>query len=360
MTYVPRIVEHGIDRSGPTAAKPTKAAIGQFWLDETTGVLYVQTLTGLSAVAVAPSRVYYVDGVAGSDSTGDGKSWATAYKTITKAAAIGTAWQALQANVDSRYTILVAATPYPYAKDAPVAMNYCDVIGTGATPRGNGTGITRIRGITSTQVAALIAGTYTELDAAAVCGGHAFTAPSGGMRGVNFYNIQFECDCGYDAFHASGVLLRSTFEDCAFNESDNTTSVTAGNAGIYTASSVAGLTVRRCHFGSNGPPCLLYGMYCLGSPAMNNCLFEDNTVNASAGGLYVQNTPLDTNTCYRRNTIWSGNSAEGAVGIKCGPHAFITENMIAAADAINGASARNMINNHIYQGSTAAIETAST
>ena len=83
----------------------------------------------------------------------------------------------------------------------------------GANPRGNGAGIARIRGITAAQLAALKAGTYAETLASAVSGDHAFTTAA--SRGLYLANIQFECDGGYDCFHATGALLRSTFENCA-------------------------------------------------------------------------------------------------------------------------------------------------
>ena len=141
--------------------------------------------------------------------------------------------------------------------------------------------------------------------------------------------------------------------------------LSAGNAGIYGGSSWAGNTLRNCHFGTNGGPQLVYGVYVAGSPSMNNNLVENNVIMATSGGFYCQTTPDDSNSVIRRNTICSGTAgAAMAVGIKTGPYALVVENMICAVDCISTGggvtTALNCINNHEVQGGSAAIEYAAT
>jgi hypothetical protein len=301
--------------------------------------------------AISQGKVYFVDNVAGSDSTGSGTQ-ASPYASITKAAAVGTAWQALQANPEARYTVFVNGTSAPYLAEVPVAMNFADVIGVGSNPRGSGTSIVRICGATAAVT-----------DATVVSTTHAFTAPAGGMRGVNFANIQFEADTGFDCFHAAGSLLRCNFRNCAFMGSTGSNAQNgAVNAGILTVGSFAGSTVKDCHFGTNGGSVPVYGIYVTTGASANNLLIEDNTVTASAGGIYFAGTGDDSNSTVRRNSVHSGSAGALAVGIRTYAYAMVTENMIVATDCIDtsGTTALKCVNNHEIQNGTAAIEYAAT
>ena len=141
-----------------------------------------------------PNKTYYVNNITGS-SVNDGLNWDEAMDELSTAI---TAWEAYRAtfaanNQNIRGVIYVQGTATAYTAITALP-SYCDIIGVGADPSGNGAGIARI-GADS--------GVSDGVDAAATA------------RGVNFENLQFQAGNGGYAFRGTN-LFRSSFYNCVF------------------------------------------------------------------------------------------------------------------------------------------------
>jgi len=141
-----------------------------------------------------PGEVYYVNNITGNSSY-DGLTWDKPKAQISQAI---TAWEAKRANYASnnqnvRGIIFVQGTATAYNAITSLP-SYCDIVGIGADPFGNGAGIARI-GADS--------GTSDGVDATAAA------------RGVNFVNLQFQAGNGGYAFRGTN-LFRSGFYHCVF------------------------------------------------------------------------------------------------------------------------------------------------
>lgn len=148
-------------------------------------------------------RTYYVNNILGS-STNDGLSWGTAFDQVETAIAASEVYRQLggveggasvATNDYVRNTIVVQGTGTAYTAVTSIP-NYVDIIGLGADPRGNGSGIAQI-------------------DAAGVA--DCISIGSAGCRGLYMVNIQCDASAagsfvGLDA----EKLFRSRIEGCAF------------------------------------------------------------------------------------------------------------------------------------------------
>ncbi len=140
---------------------------------------------------------YYVNNITGS-STNDGLSWNNPCDEVSTAITLSEASRLIHTGTTTndyiRNTIVVQGTGTAYT--ALTALpSYCDVIGLGADPSGNGAGIPRIGADTGTD--------EDGVDATATA------------RGVNFYNLQFQAGYGGYAFRGTN-LFRSGFYNCVF------------------------------------------------------------------------------------------------------------------------------------------------
>lgn len=165
----------------------------------------------MNTLGIGYVKEYFVDNVVGA-STNDGSSWE---KAMDQPSVAITAWAALLATYDNLYVraaiyIRGTATAYTTLTALP---SYCDMIGVGAEPSGNGTGIARIGP-----------------DAGAYDG----VLVSASVRGLNCYNLQFQAGNGKYAFKGTN-LFRSRFENCVF----------AGN-GAPVAQAAAGFEMGIC------------------------------------------------------------------------------------------------------------------
>lgn len=139
-------------------------------------------------------KEYFVNNVSGSSGY-DGSDWDNACDEVSTAAAL---WEAYRGNLATndqnvRARIYVQGTGTAYSA-LTTAFHYCDVIGLGADPFGNGAGIARIGADSGTS------------------DGCDFTAT---MRGVNWHNIQFQAGTAGYAFRGTN-LFRSSFHHCCF------------------------------------------------------------------------------------------------------------------------------------------------
>lgn len=140
-------------------------------------------------------RTYFVNNITGA-STNDGTTWDRAMDEINTAVTASEVYRqdrgAVSTNDYIVNTIVFQGTGTAYS--AVTALpSYCDIIGLGADPRGNGAGIAQIDGAGAAD------------------------AMTGSSRGLGLYNIQ--CDqstAGAVVGLDCAVLFRSRIEDCNF------------------------------------------------------------------------------------------------------------------------------------------------
>ena len=163
---------------------------------------------------------YYVNNITGS-STADGLSWNSAFDEVSTAVTASEASRLVHPGTTTndyiRNKIVIQGTGTTY--DAISALpSYCDVIGLGAEPFGDGTGIVVLGDATG-----------------------AADGAAGSMRGTNIYNMQF---VGAGSFYAMdlAVAYRSKFENCAFGGNASS----AACAIAFNVVSASGLVLRGC------------------------------------------------------------------------------------------------------------------
>jgi hypothetical protein len=231
------------------------------------------SFTGFGDQIEAASRTYYVNNITGA-SGNNGLSWAKAFDQVDTAITAGEAYIDTYAtnNQYCRYRIIIQGTATAY-EAISAFPNYCDVIGIGADPRGNGAGIARLDGAGAADAAA------------------------GTCRGVNWYNLQFTGSGNYYAMDVA-TSFRSRWENCAF------VNCAYGGMRIVTG---GGLVIRDCHFGGDTTTPAT-GLY-IGSGShngnFNQCLVENNMIYGSTNGVLID-TYLNDGTRFHNNTIYGG------------------------------------------------------
>lgn len=222
-------------------------------------------------------RTYYVNNITGS-STADGLSWDSAMSEVSTAITASEAYRQIPSATTNEYirnTILVQGTGTAYT--ALTALpNYCDIIGLGADPRGNGAGIARITAATGVDT----------VDEAT------------GVRGLNIYNMQFTgSGTGYAMDLA--VAFRCVFENCVF------TNKSTGGLRILQG---GGITLRNCTIGVADTTTCTTGLTVGNSGGnFNNCLIEDCVIYGTTTG--IANTAyLCDGTVFRKNTVFGGTT----------------------------------------------------
>lgn len=155
--------------------------------------LYSPNLSG-GYLGEKPGRDYYVNNISGDDGQ-NGLSWDTAVATIAQAITLAEAYRELEAanNQYVRNRIFIQGTATAYAS-LTTMPSYCDIIGIGSDPFGNGAGIARIGADSDAGHGVKLTDTF---------------------RGVNFYNLQFQAGNGKVAFGGTNAF-RSNFYHCCF------------------------------------------------------------------------------------------------------------------------------------------------
>ena len=246
-------------------------------------------------------RTYYVNNILGS-STNDGLSWGTAMDEISTAITASETYRQLGGVVGGasvttndyvRNTIVVQATGTAYSAISALP-NYTDIIGLGATPRGNGAGIVRIDG----------AGTAD--------------AMAGTARGLGLYNLQaMQSSAGSFYGLDLATCFRSTFENMGF--------VNNGSAGIRVVQG-GSIVMNEVHCGHD-TVAQLYGLYVAGSTNFNACLITNSDFFGDTAGVYLSNTTMKE-TVFRdchaggglhgwRDTMANGQGQAVAHYIRC-------------------------------------------
>jgi len=281
-----------------------------------------------------PGRIYYVNNITG-DSSYDGLSWDTPFDEISTAITASEAFRALPSGSTNDYVrniIYVQGTGTAYS--ALTALpSYCDIIGIGADPRGNGAGIVRIiDNTTSTD------------------------AVSGSARGLYMANIQMGSD---EAGGSSGyamdlaVCFRSTFENCVFW---NKTS------GGVRAGVLGGVTFRNCQIGGGDTSNGAVGFQVTGDN-FNNCWLIDNFIYGTTHGIVIAAAAGCNNTMIKNNFIFGDTIGvdDNSTTTSHTQHAFFIENWVQSnADCFDivANGAEKCIGNWANEGGTTVYEDA--
>ncbi len=217
-------------------------------------------------------QIYFVNNITG-DSSYDGLSWDTPFDEVSTAVTASETFRALPSGSTNDYqrnVIYVQGTGTAYA--ILTAMpSYCDLIGIGAGPRGNGAGIVRIMGNTSADS---IAGSTRGLYMANFLVGDEVTSGSAG----------WSMDLA--------VAFRSTFENCVF------VNKTSGGVRIGSA---GGVTFRNCQMGGGDTANGATGFQITGAN-FNNCLIEDCFIHGTGHGMIIADAAMN-NTWVKNNYI---------------------------------------------------------
>lgn len=222
------------------------------------------------------AKRYFVDNINGATGN-DGLTWATAKAEVSQAITAWEAYRATLANIYERGAIYVRGTGTAYAALAALP-SYCDIIGVGSNPNGNGTGIVMI-------------------------GANGADGIAGTARGLGLYNLQI---ISGGAFWCADFvsLFRSTIQDCAFQTKD-----AASDGGVRFTGPSGGVTMRRCHWQGSGNVIAKVGMEVAGAN-FNDCLIEECDIHGTVAGVQIDNTcstgqngTAADNTIFRRNSI---------------------------------------------------------
>ncbi|KKL24531.1 hypothetical protein LCGC14_2414400 [marine sediment metagenome] len=203
-------------------------------------------------------RTYFVNNITGS-STGGGTTWDTATDEISTAITASEVYRQDRGSVSTndyiRNTIVVQATGTAYSAVSTLP-SYTDIIGLGATTRGNGTGIVRIDG-----------------------GGA--DAMAGTARGLGLYNLQCMQSSAVSFYGLDlATCFRSTIESCGF--------VNNGSGGIRVVQG-GSIVMNDVHCGHD-TYAQLYGLYVAGGANFNACLITDSDFWGDTAGVLMSNT----------------------------------------------------------------------
>ncbi len=236
-------------------------------------------------------HTYYVNNITGS-TTSDGLSWDSAVSLPSRAITLSEASRLIHAGTTTNdyimNKIIIQGTGTTYTALSALP-SYCDVIGLGSTPFGNGAGIVVIGDATG-----------------------AADGAAGSTRGSNWYNMQF---VGAGSFYAVDLAIayRTSFEQCAFGGN----AASAACAIAFNVVSGSGLIMRDCKTIAHAAfPVIGYAFATAGGN-FNECLIERCYANASTTGMtnvgYLNNgTIIRDCVCWGGTTGISGTSAQTA------------------------------------------------
>jgi len=259
------------------------------------GVGEIEALVGLGL-----GVNFYVDGDNGDDAN-DGKSWATAFKTIQVAITASNAlvdWTWKKFN-----TIWVMPGTYPENLDGDILMTH--IVGLG------------IRG-TDTQVKIFpTTGSVLSKVLAASCN----------LVGAHLANLWFEVKEAVPILDIE-VANSSLIEHCQFY-----TTEAVAPTGIDTENS-SHLEIRHCDFGVGGGPGFAFAMYFRGgaSKYLHNARIHDNKIFADVG-IWIEGNCTASEAVIQHNKIIAGT-----IGVDDNNGAsYVIENFISslAGDAID-------------------------
>lgn len=281
-------------------------------------------------------RTYYVNNITGG-ANADGLSWNSAFDQLDTAVTASEAYRALggrKSAVDTndyiRNRIVLQGTGTTYeAVDA--LPNWCDVIGLGAVPFGDGYGIVVLGDNTGSS-----------------------DGLAGEVRGSNFYNIQFIAEGAFYAVDLA-VAYRTSFDTCAFGSN-----ATASACAIaFNVVSAGGLILRGCRtIGHLAFPVIGYAFSTAGGN-FNECLVEYCSAVASTTGM-TNVGELNNGTVIRNNIIYGGTTGitDTSSGTDDTHKAFYWNNFASSESTgmtMTNRAERHCMNNYSVAGNTSAI-----
>lgn len=275
-------------------------------------------------------RTYFVNNITGS-SVNDGRRWDRAVAQPSQAIILSEAFRkdALTNNKNIRNTIVIQGTKVPYTALAALP-SYCDLIGLGAIPWGNGEGIAVIN--------AGISGNGSE-DSDGMSGG------ADGERGLNLFNLQINGEGA--AFYAIDIVkwFRCLIEDCFIGAGpENADAVIA--AAIRVQLYFGGNIIRHCSIGSNnGSFACAIGIDMNTCDIANNTLIEKNQIQGTVFGVKIKALCNDHSLLGRDNSIFSGQGAILPNAVQCGMHGKWINNFIIASTTFSEHDARQCCGN---------------
>lgn len=227
-----------------------------------------------------PGRIYFVNNETGS-SAGDGLSWDTPFAEVSEAITASETFRTLPSGSDNDYVrniIYVQGTGTNYAP-LTALPSYCDLIGIGANPRGNGAGVVKIMDNNSLT--------------------NTIDVGADGVRGLYMANFQVGDDVangstGYAM--ALAKVFRSEFENCVFWNK-----LTGGVQLVL----CGGVTFSGCHIGGGDTSYALIGLNQTGATNFNNCLIEDCFIYGATDGVVITAEACN-NTWFKNNYIYGG------------------------------------------------------
>jgi hypothetical protein len=235
-----------------------------------------------------PGAVYFVNNITGS-ATNDGLSWDSPFDEISTAITASETQRALQTgstNDYNRNVIYVQGTGTSYS--ALTALpNYCDIIGVGAIPYGDGAGIPVITGKSATTPAAAVAGT---------------------ARGLRLIGLQFETSGAKYCLDFVN-LFRSEIAFCAFKASDPTLATVVTLGGIRFTGNSGGNYIHDNMWMGGNDSWFTYGMYLATTVVIFNFnRIENNMIEAETAGIYIAaETVTGDGTTVNDNKFTGGN-----------------------------------------------------
>jgi len=251
-------------------------------------------------------KVYYVDNVNGSASY-SGASWTKPFAQVSTAIAAWEAYRVTLTNVYERALINVRGTGTAYT--ALTALpNYCDIVGVGAFPYGDGTGIPCIGD-----------GATADLDAAA-----------GSARGLGLFGLQFISSGNSWALDFVN-LFRSEIAFCAFKAADPTLGTVHTDGGIRFSGAAGGLYIHDNNWIGTNDSWHMHGLWA-GGTHLNSSRVENNQIRAETAGVHLATTVNGDNTVFKSNTIHGGQRtlALGVNDLATAGFAIYSGNFISA------------------------------
>lgn len=285
-----------------------------------------------------PNKVYYVNNITGKSSNTGLGDWDNAMSEPSQAI---TAWEAYRTSIlpsTNQYVrgqIFIQGTGTAYAALTSLG-SYCDIIGVGAHPRGDGTGIAVIKG--------------TGADGAA--------GENDGNRGLFISNIQFTCSGAYWAMDIT-KMFRSEIVGCTFMGSGANSSAEI-SGGFRVTSHFGGNYLHKNLFGgTNGVYAANVGFEITTAFASaNNNLFEHNTFLGVVHGLKIHADVNDNGTIIRHNLMHThlGTGEPSTAGLQMGAQSIAYDNFIVGVDAITEATDYQTIFNKVQAGGVSVWE----
>lgn len=227
-----------------------------------------------------PGKVYFVNNVTGQAGY-EGLSWDEPLDELSSAITLSEADRTGRATNDQyvRNVIYVQGTATAYAAISALP-SYCDIIGVGADPWGNGAGIPRVVSNTDSE--------------------DAISHGSSGVRGLRMENMQVGADSGSSTGWAMDLakIFRSVFVNCVFwNKETGGVRVTIGG----------GVHFRRCSLGGGDTRYPTTGFSNDGLANFNHCTIEDSYIYGETTGLILSAVAMGQ-TRIQRNMIYGGTT----------------------------------------------------